>query len=87
MVPLQRDVVDELLRSIVDMPLEVEEVLESLGSSGILVTVLIGSIAMLLLGIIFSTLGGLLGALIFRSSSPEGATLPTIDAVSGSKGS
>ncbi|MEE2791745.1 MAG: hypothetical protein VX453_08950 [Acidobacteriota bacterium] len=46
------------------------ELLETLGSSGSFVTVFIGFVVMLLVGMIFSTLGGLLGALIFRSNPP-----------------
>ena len=44
-LPLQRDVVAELFKSTADMPPEVRELLENLGSSGILMTVLIGFIA------------------------------------------
>lgn len=84
-LPLQPDVVAELFQSTADMPPEVRELLENLGSSGILMTVLIGFIAMLLVGMIFSAFGGLLGAFISRSSPLEGTTLKTIDAVSGSR--
>ena len=51
-LPLQRDLVAELFQSTADMPPEVRELLENLGSSGILMTVLIGFIAMLLAGMI-----------------------------------
>ena len=67
------------------MPPEVRELLENLGSAGILMTVLIGFIAMLLVGMICSTLGSFLGALIFRSSPLERTTPKTIDAVPGSQ--
>ena len=83
-MPLQRDVVAELFKSTADMPPEVRELLENLWLSGILMTVLIWFIAMLLVGMIFSTLGGLLGALIFRLSPLEGMTLRTIDVVPSS---
>ena len=72
-MPLQRDAVEGLLASVADVPLEVRELLEALSSSGSFVTVFIGFVVMLLVGMIFSTLGGLLGALIFRSSPPAAA--------------
>jgi len=77
MMPLQRDAVEGLLASAADVPPEVRELLETLGSSGSFVTLFIGFVVMLLVGMIFSTLGGLLGALIFRSSPPaEAPPLP-----------
>ena len=72
-MPLQRDAVEGLLASVADVPPEVRELLEALSSSGSFVTVFIGFVVMLLVGMIFSTLGGLLGALIFRSSPPAAA--------------
>ena len=73
MMPLQRDAVEGLLASAADVPPEVRELLETLGSSGSFVTVFIGFVVMLLVGMIFSTLGGLLGALVFRSNPPAAA--------------
>ena len=64
--PLQRGMMDGLLDSAADMPPEVREMLESLGSGSGVGTVLVGFVLMLALGMVFSTLGGLLGALIFR---------------------
>ena len=46
--------------------------IESLASGGGVVTVLV----MLAVGMVFSPLGGLLGALIFRSTPPAESTVP-----------
>ena len=53
-----------------DMPPEVREMLEGVGSEGMLAGVAINFVLYLILGVIFATLGGMLGALIFRPSSP-----------------
>ncbi len=54
-----------------DVPPEVLEMIDTLSASGFLV-LLIGFIIYLLAGMVFSTLGGLLGAAIFRKSAPAG---------------
>jgi len=53
-----------------DVPPEVREMLEGFGSEGIIAGVALGFVVMLIAGMIFSALGGLLGVLIFRPSSP-----------------
>ena len=54
-----------------DVPPEFREVIESVGSAeGMLAGAVFGFVGMLVAGMIFSTLGGLLGALLFRPSSP-----------------
>ena len=68
--PLQRGMLDGLLESAADVPPEVREMLESLGSGSGVGVVLVGFVLMLALGMVFSTLGGLLGALIFRPTLP-----------------
>ena len=68
--PLQRGLMDGMLASAADLPPEVREMLESLGSGSGVGAVVVGFVFMLALGMVFSTLGGLLGALIFRSTPP-----------------
>lgn len=62
--PLQRGVTD-MIDSAGDLPPEVLEMVEQMTTSSIW-AVLFGFVVMLFAGMIFSTLGGLVGALIFR---------------------
>ena len=66
--PLQRQMAD-LLRSNADVPPELAEMVEQLSGAG-LGAVLFGFVIMLVIGMVFSTLGGLLGGLVFRPSRP-----------------
>ena len=66
---------DGLLDSGAEVPPEIREMIESLASGGV-VTVLVGFVVMLAVGMVFSPLGGLLGALIFRSTPPAESTVP-----------
>ena len=52
-----------------------KSMIESLASGGV-VTVLVWFVFMLAVGMVFSPLGGLLGALIFRSTPPAESTVP-----------
>ncbi len=74
--PLQRRMMEFVVNSGSDMPPEVREMLESYGSEGIAASVIIGFGFMLVAGMMFSTLGGLLGALIFRTSLPVPPSVP-----------
>ena len=74
--PLQRGMMDGLLESAADVPPEMREMIESLASGGGVVAVLVGFVLMLAVGMVFSPLGGLLGALIFRSTPPAESTVP-----------
>ena len=74
--PFQRRMMEFVVNSGSDMPPEVREMLESFGSEGIVASVVIGFGFMLVVGMIFSTLGGLLGALIFRTSPPVPPSAP-----------
>ena len=67
---------DGLLESAADVPPEMREMIESLASGGGVVAVLVGFVLMLAGGMVFSPLGGLLGALIFRSTPPAESTVP-----------
>ncbi len=66
--PLQRQVAD-MLRGNAEVPPELAEMVEQLSGAGV-VAVLFGFVVMLLLGMVFSTLGGLLGGVVFRRSRP-----------------
>lgn len=64
-------VIEFLRNSQIDLPPGFLEMLESLGPiESVLVVAATGFVIMLILGMIFSTLGGLFGALIFRPSPP-----------------
>ena len=65
---LMESIRDGMLSSGADLPPEVLEMFDTVGSSGF-VSVFIEFIFMLLAGMVFSTLGGLLGAVIFRKSA------------------
>ena len=67
--PLQRQVA-EMLRGNADVPPEVIEMVEQLSGAGP-AAVLLGFVVMLVLGMIFSTLGGLLGGIVFRRDRPS----------------
>ena len=56
-----------------DVPPEVREIVEALSSS-VALRVMLGSVIMLIVGAIFSTLGGLLGAFLLRKGTPPAAT-------------
>ena len=66
--PLQRQMAD-LLRGSADIPSELAEMVEQLSGASVS-AVLFGFVVMLLLGMVFSTLGGLLGSIVFRPSQP-----------------
>ena len=55
-----------------DVPPEVRELIEAFSSS-VALRVLVGSVMMLIIGAIFSTLGGLAGAFFFRKTVPPAA--------------
>ena len=75
-LPLERGMIDGLLESAADVPPEVRDVIESLGSGGGVVTLLLGFLFMLAVGIVFSPLGGILGALIFRPTPAAALAAP-----------
>ena len=66
--PFQRRVMEFVVNSQGDVPPEVREMLDSFGPEGIIAGVALGFVVMLIAGGVFSTLGGLLGALLFRPS-------------------
>ncbi len=68
MAPFQGNPFEQLLEFGADVPPEVRDVLEFLASLGGLWFVLLGFVFWLGAGMVFSTLGGLLGTLIFRKT-------------------
>ena len=76
--PLMRGMMDGFLESATEVPQELRQLLE--GADGGLGSVLIGLMVMfpimLVLGAIFSTLGGLLGTVIFRKNPPATQAAP-----------
>ena len=70
-MPFQRELIDNALESGTDIPPRVRELLESIGPGVELGSVLAGFGVMLVLGAVFASIGGLLGALIFRRSSSD----------------
>jgi hypothetical protein len=67
--PLRNQLSQAMLRSTPDMPPEVRAVLDNIGSSTALLTTT-SFFLLLFVGSIFSTLGGLLGAVFFRNDVP-----------------
>ena len=82
MAPMQRAMVQRTLEMSGNMPPAVREMLENYGQPrtaagmiGRLVFQLIGFFFMLFIGSVFATLGGLLGAAIFKKSAPPAAQM------------
>ena len=74
--PLQRGMLEFIVDSGADISPEVLEMLENVGSEGIMVGAAVGFAFMLIAGMIFSALGGLFGALLFRPSTPQAPPSP-----------
>jgi hypothetical protein len=67
----QRQFAERLLESASDLPPNVREIFEaSQGPGHLVIGMVIGFLFMLVVGVAFTTLGGLLGALIFRKDAP-----------------
>jgi hypothetical protein len=71
MTPMERVLFERLSETMSNMPPEFREYARSSMSAG--VRLVLGFVLMLVLGAIFSTIGGWLGALIFRKKVPPGA--------------
>jgi hypothetical protein len=70
MGPFQRAMFNRMLRTTADMPGPAREILESMGAgAGVIVSIVIGFVFMLVVGTIFTTLGGVLGAVMFQKKS------------------
>ncbi|MBI2835353.1 MAG: hypothetical protein HYX76_13095 [Acidobacteria bacterium] len=66
--PMQRRMIERFLENAQDVPTGLRDAVESMGSGAI--GLMIGFFFMMFAGIIFATLGGLLGAVIFRKKLP-----------------
>jgi len=69
MAPIQRRLADDFARNARDLPPEVRTMLESFGANPS-IGMVFGFIVMLFCGVIFATLGGVLGAAFFRNDIP-----------------
>jgi hypothetical protein len=68
--PIQEEIA-EALRGSADVPPDVVELFDQFSGAGPLAT-LVAFVVILLAGMVFSTLGGLLGAVVFRRNRPIG---------------
>ncbi len=68
MAPIQRRVAQRILDAARTVPPEFRDMIEEMssGAGGVIVGLMIMFFALLVLGVIFATLGGVLGALLFR---------------------
>ncbi|HNV02667.1 MAG TPA: hypothetical protein PKH99_05065, partial [Vicinamibacterales bacterium] len=86
--PFQQQLVQRIAESQQGLPPEVQEALDNFGAQGLsIVRLLLSFVMLLVLGAIFSSLGGLLGAFFFKKKvapAPppftEGPAGPIIDA-------
>jgi len=77
--PLQAQIFERVMQNVPNVPPEMEGALDSLRSGGLgAVTTVIGFFLMLVVGVIFSTVGGLIGAVLFRRGRPH--VMPAPDA-------
>jgi hypothetical protein len=70
--PMEREVLQRLMESSGRMPPEFRAFVSSGAAHG--AGLVIGFVVMLVLGAIFSTIGGLVGSVLFRKSAPPAAT-------------
>jgi hypothetical protein len=79
MGPIQAQIVERVLSSRGDIPPGVREMFESLQTGGVsfVISAIIRFCTMLILGVIFSTIGGVLGAVFTRRPTPP-ATVPPV---------
>jgi hypothetical protein len=67
MGPVQQQLLQRLLQSQPDMPENVRQIFDNMGGSAVsVIGVAIGFVTMLILGAVFASLGGLLGAFFFK---------------------
>jgi hypothetical protein len=69
MAPLQRRMAADFAREARDLPPQVRAMLESLGANPS-IGLIFGFVLMLICGVIFATVGGVLGAAFFRNDTP-----------------
>ena len=75
MAPIQRRVTQNILDAAREIPPELRGVIESLtsGASASIIALMFMFFVMLVVGMIFSTIGGVLGAFLFRRHPPPSA--------------
>jgi hypothetical protein len=79
MGPMEGQILERIIQNVPNMPPEMETALENVRSGGVgAVSAVVGFLAMLVIGMIFSTVGGLLGAILFRRGKPR--VMPAGDA-------
>ncbi len=77
--PFQAQIADRLVQNLPNVPPEMDSLLENLRSGGIgAVGTVLTFFFMLVIGVIFSTIGGLVGAVLFRRGKPR--VMPAPDA-------
>jgi hypothetical protein len=76
LAPIQRRMAGDFVRNARDLPPEVRTMLESLGANPS-IGLVFGFIVMLFTGVVFATLGGVLGAAFFRNDVPPALGGPT----------
>ena len=71
MGPFQRAMFERMLSSRADMPEQARQIIENMGSGGSMaIGLVMGFGFMLVMGTIFTTLGGVLGAVMFQKKTP-----------------
>jgi len=74
MAPLERRMRERLLDSAADVPPQIRELLDRFGGladeQGVIAGLVVGFVVMLVGGMVFATLGGALGAALFRRQPP-----------------
>lgn len=74
MGPMQERLMRRVLENVTDLPPEARDVIHTWSSqAGTVVQAVVAFVVMLFLGMLFSTLGGILGAVIFRRVAPPAA--------------
>jgi membrane associated rhomboid family serine protease len=70
--PVQQRALTQLLESVRDVPPDVRDAFSNIGGTAVTaIGVLLGFVMMAFVGAIFATIGGLLGAVFFRTKAPH----------------
>lgn len=69
--PFQRAMMERMLNAGTDMPEQAREMIENMGrGGGMAIRLVMGFVFMLVMGTVFTTLGGVLGAVMFQKKTP-----------------
>jgi hypothetical protein len=74
MGPLERRMLERFLASAEDLPIDMRQMIDNM--NGGLTGIALGFLFYLFAGVIFSTMGGLLGAVLFKRGTPPDAAPP-----------